>query len=189
MKKVLTIVILIGLVCFSTSMARNPNTVKIPKAKSPEKAVLISLAGTVISYGILMSTSGNGNDMGITNVIVLGGTLIGPGLGHNYAGNEGRMWRGIGIRAAACGLTLLGAGLVLDATWNSNEGSEAPGIFFIFAGSIAFLGSSVYDIATADDSARKYNEENGLAAKAKISISPTYFVQHQAPGAAITLNF
>ena len=61
MKRVMAILIVIGLVCYSSSMAKNPNTVKIPKAKSPGTALLISLAGTVVPLGIAMSASENGN--------------------------------------------------------------------------------------------------------------------------------
>ena len=189
MKQIMICLLMASLICCSTAMARRPAGIEIKKAKSPGKANLISLIGTVAPIGIAMSTTDRGlfcGGIGSGGILLLAGTIVGPGLGHSYAGNEGRLWKGIGIRTGA--LIAIGIGFSMSFSL-FEETNSSGGAALCAVGSILLFGSSIYDIVTADDSARQYNEENGLAAKSKISFGPTYFAQHQAPGATLILTF
>lgn len=193
MKRIMVCLLMASLICCSTSMARRPSGVEIIKPKSPGKAYLLSFVGTVAPIGIALSSERRHCDgLGIGGILFLAGTIVGPGLGHSYAGTESRLWQGIGIRSAAWVAMLIGVAASFNANWNSarnsNKGS-AIGVVFTFGGIALLFGSSIYDIATADDSARLYNEKNGFAEKASISLAPAYFAQHQAPGATLTLTF
>ena len=152
MKKVMVILVVIGLVCYSSSIAGRPGAVKVPKPKSPGKASLISLAGTLAPYGIAYTaTRSNNGRLGTTaGILIVAGSIVGPGLGHSYAGNNKRVWNGIGIRTAGLLVSAIGFGATFNASWNHGKDSPA-GSLLIVIGGLFFWGSSIYDIATADD--------------------------------------
>ena len=80
--------------------------------KSPGTATGLSFAGLVVPIGIsamvLSSGSGGGSgDVGL-GVLIVAGTILGPGLGHAYAGESGRFWRGAGLRTLSWG-AMIGA--------------------------------------------------------------------------------
>lgn len=106
-------------------------TIQAADRKSPGRALLYSLGGTVV----------------LTPISGLG-LLIGPSFGHYYAENPVRARLGIGIRSG-----IIGGGALLAL---STESLVPLGI-----GSLAFIGHVIYDVITAPLSAKEYNEQLG----------------------------
>ena len=137
--------------------------------KRPRTALLYSLVPTVgglllSSVGSsLASTSGNGTSslgstLGSTGSLLF---FFGPSFGHYYADNNGQAVRGYLIRGG--GLALVAAGFVValdDLFGDDDDGSEGYAAGLIVAGAFTYLGSAVYDVATAPAAARRYNERH-----------------------------
>lgn len=103
------------------------------------------------------------------------GIIVGPAAGHFYAGNSGRAWKGIGVRVGTAAAPLLLAGATtLGGNDGAAEGFQGLGVFLlsgaVAVGVIAY--SAIRDIATADDSARKYNRTHGPTS-ANLRVAPT----------------
>ena len=116
------------------------------------------------------------------------GIVVGPGVGHAYAGKIGRFWGGVAVRVAAVGLTVVMASS--SSSGNSNLSSLDDQITqiviaFVVGGSIC-LGSAIYDIATVGNSVEEYNEEHGFG---NLTLKPTYIASHKAPGLLLRLTF
>ena len=116
------------------------------------------------------------------------GIVLGPGVGHAYAGKIGRFWGGVAVRVAAVGLTVVMASS--SSSGNSNLSSLDDQITqiviaFVVGGSIC-LGSAIYDIATVGNSVEEYNEEHGFG---NLTLKPTYIASHKAPGLLLRLTF
>jgi hypothetical protein len=92
----------------------------------------------------------------------LGALVLGPSLGHFYAGRSGRALTGIGLRTLALAAVMAG----VAATWNneSDAGSAAA-----YAG-VALGGAVVlWDIVRAPHSAKVRNEQR----RRSVSVTPT----------------
>jgi len=98
------------------------------------------------------------------------GAFVGPSLGHFYADNTGQALAGIGIRLGGGALSVLGFGVALNARLEGNSGGGGTALFY--AGVLTSLVSAGYDIFTADDAARDYNEAHGLSVQAAPTVGP-----------------
>ena len=146
--------------------------------KSAANAVALSLFGTIIpgaaSIPFVTRDIPKSNWNEAVGVTLIGtGVLFGPGLGHIYAGNRHAFYRGLTIRGIGGGIMLLGV-VSMESIFDEDEGAA----FMIFLGGLSALVSMVYDIATADNSARDFNERQRQSA---ISVYPSMKVQ---PGGA-----
>lgn len=156
-----------------------------PRAKSPETATTWSLMGTLVPVGFGVSTIASGSESPLVVVGALaffGGSIVGPGLGHDYAGAKGRFWSGVGLRTAGW----VGTFVVIGLTWDS--GNE-PGLDIgevAGYGSLALIaGSTLYDIATAARSAENYNQKHGLQS---LSLKPTFDPSSGTTGLQLTIQ-
>jgi hypothetical protein len=107
------------------------------------------------------------------------GVLVGPGLGHVYAGNSSRLITGLLLRTVPLGLYF--AGLGMQASWG--DGDVGPTIALPLA-VVAF--SATYDIATVGRSVDKYNREHGLA---RVNIYPCYFPSSEQAAVMISVTW
>lgn len=128
---------------------------RVPAIKSPTKALLWSLLGTVVPAGaVVLMASGEPNGFsdapGAVSLVLLGSVLIGPSLGHFYSARPGRALVGIGIRSVA----LVGLAGGFAAAWNNNTGGGE-----LMIASLALGGAVLaYDVIRAPHSARVHNE-------------------------------
>lgn len=164
--------------------AESTAEVQVP-LKSPGTATGLSVGGLLVpaAFIALLATSesggGGGAGAGVA-IFMFGGTIFGPGLGHAYAGDSGKFWRGAGYRTLAWG-GFIGA---LAASWDNPDASGAGALAI---GSMAiYLGSSIYDIATAGDSAKRYNER---VAASKVSLGPIWQPRDEAVGMQVAVRF
>jgi hypothetical protein len=133
-----------------------------PGAKSEAAALRWSLGGTVIpvvlgiaATAVMASGESQGGEVGGLYPAIAG-VIVGPALGHFYAGRPGRAGMGIllraGVMAAATGAAV--AICIEDCTSGQETGALAV---FVMGATVAAL-SAVADIAAAPRSARRYNE-------------------------------
>jgi hypothetical protein len=105
-------------------------------------------------------------------------------MGYFYAGQGGRAWTGIGIRALATGGMISAFGI---CGWDCGEGDDeytiAWAVFLASGGT--FLGSAIYDIATVQRSVRERNQ----SLNPSLSLTPTYSPARRAVGLRLSLQF
>lgn len=131
--------------------------------KNPDVALELSLGITL--GGLALAVGGSSFDsapMTDTGVLAL---LVGPSVGHIYAG-EG--WNGgLGVRLIGGGaLGLLGVVVFLGCVDECLHDPSRPTSekLFIAAGLVEVAGS-IYEITTAPSAADRYNREHGFEAK------------------------
>lgn len=183
MKRFLTTSILAAVLASSAAAS---DTSSVPGSKSHSDAYKYSLMGTlaptVVGIGVSAATGGEAGDVGVS--LSLGGLVIGPGLGHLYAGNPGRFALGMGIRAVA----LVGGGLMASQSSENKEWDESLGqvVLWIGLGATVALGSAIYDIRSTDTSVDRYN--NAHRPLPRLTVSPTWFAGQHAAGLSLALR-
>lgn len=148
-----------------------------------------------IGAGALM-TGGFDHDLVETGgVILIGyGLIYGPSQGNLYAEDPARGMTGIAIRAGSVVLVyFLGAStipsMVSDVadpdTDNNYTGYEVATVLT----GMAFAGSMVYNLLTADNSAREYNEI--FSGNVEVNLKTKYlrYTKKSAPALSIKLHF
>ena len=194
LKKVLLIALLAAMVCDSgygwarPTKANHDDSQLAPKSK--KTALTYSLAGTLIpvTAGAVIffgwsDQFDNWDDAESIIAASLGGfgLIFGPGFGHCYAGNPGRMATGALIRMAPAGLVV--AGTAFRSSYGVSPGVTAKGVVLAVA---VILPSAIYDIATVGKSVDRYNREHSLT---RIELKPTYYAQERAIGLTLSIRF
>ena len=144
--------------------------------RSENVALGLSLGGSLMSVGLMAAAlSDLPNDDSDAATLWATGILtlaITPSLGHLYAGD---VWTpGLGVRAAGAALAAVGAVQSVDCLFESCGFVDGGGAALVAGAGLVAIGA-VWDIATARDAARRYNEK-------RISLVPS------APGANIGLS-
>lgn len=146
--------------------------------KSGSTAFLLSFLGTAVPIGSAVLAASRAQD-GSAGALILGGYMLGPSLGHFYAGRPGRAFAGIGIRTIA----LIGLGAAIVATWNNdNSAGDALGGASVALGTIFALA----DIVDASRSARLHNEK---VPRNRLTITPAAIGSMRAPGLRVDCGF
>lgn len=153
--KVLIFLMLFG---FCLSYACQGEMVRL---KDPTAAVYWSMGSTVLPSVPLIVTSsfgGTHNFMGPVGIgLCVAGVIVGPSMGHFYAGNYGRGFASIGFRTGVAGLGFLGiAGVVTSDLDYIEQG--IIGTVIVGVTGIAVLASGIYDIWTCPNSVEEYNK-------------------------------
>jgi hypothetical protein len=142
--------------------------------KSPRRAFAYSLGGTVLLAPVFGT-----------------GLIVGPSLGHFYAGNNRQALIGIGIRTVGAG-GALGALLSIPSDPEEPERGPVPApgsdedtvrTAVALGSALVWLGSAVYDIATAPGAARAYN------ASRQVAVAPTVGPDGERVGLALHVTF
>lgn len=154
-----------------------------PEIKSPQAALMMSLLGTVVpmalTAGTLFGESDGPNDGQTEALIFLGAVVVGPSLGHFYAGRPGRAFSGMGWRVVGIG-GLAGA---FAMSWDSGSSGAEP-LALISLG--LMVTTLVWDIAAAPKSARIHNEK---IQKARLSLGMVPVDGQPAVGIRTQLTF
>ncbi|MCI0330500.1 MAG: hypothetical protein L0196_06050 [candidate division Zixibacteria bacterium] len=165
---------------------------KVQNLKSENKALALSLLGSLIPATVGV-TSAIAMPAGVAPVpgaesdawknvgLLVGysGLIVGPSLGYFYAGQVRRGLVGVGIRVAS------GAALVRGLKIYNDGGSDF-GTALYSLGSVFLLYSIIDDITSVKGVVQKRNRS--LQEKT-VTITPTYFAQHGAPGLKVQLQF
>jgi hypothetical protein len=179
------------LACATPAFAQAPGEVApiapapAPAAKDPSTALALSLGFT--ASGTAMLLLGSSAHSSATEAIGFGMMYLGPATGHWYAGEVGGA--GLALRA----LAVLGASTAViiavgddgceDDGPCTDHGALITGLLIASAG--AWVGSTIYDIATAPSAARSWNRAHGVV------FGPTAMLSRgrSVPGVAVGLRF
>lgn len=156
----------------------------IPGQKSGVVAVGLSLGATLIPCVVGISVESEENDVGFWSLIVPGIT-VGPSVGHLYASQWKR-----GLTTAGLRLGILGAGIIAFhlATDNGDILDRFEDAMIVGgATTIALAAHALYDIATAQESAKKYNES--LTTSGKAYIVPRIDAKNKCYGVSFVYSF
>jgi hypothetical protein len=113
----------------------------------------------------LAMSSDDVDDQAAAELTLLGALLVGPSLGHFYAGRPGRALLGVGLRT----LALAGVTAGVAATWNGDsDAGAAAGIAGVALGGAVVL----WGIVRAPHSAKVRNEQRRRSAAVSPTLSP-----------------
>jgi hypothetical protein len=136
------------------------STSALPDQKSPATALQLSVLSTAAGFG--MMAAGSRWDNGAFALTGFAITLVGPNLGHFYAGETGRGLGQIGLRVGAVGAMIAGAfwGFAECFALFGEERCETPPIgpsALIIGGVVLGTGSTLYSLYDAPRAARRHN--------------------------------
>ena len=136
--------------------------------KSGTTAFLWSFLGTAVpavagAYDVYRAGS---SDSVVPGIVLVGGLVIGPSLGHFYSGRPSRALVGIGVR------TLAGAGIALAALEALGGGGDENLERLAVAGAVLGGASLAWDIFRAPHSARVHNDQV-REGRTAVGIAPT----------------
>lgn len=129
--------------------------------KSAGTAFGLSLTFTALP--LFMASRSNNSDAGP----ILFGAILGPAIGHFYAGNRERALGGIALRAGMLGVTAL-----LVSADCSNNGGWFCGLGSALLGATAIFISDLIDVFGAAGSATHYNQTHAGVALVPLSNGP-----------------
>jgi hypothetical protein len=172
------------------SLAR-AGTAHAEEPRSP--LVATALAAVPIGVSVALGIAAAETDSDALGFAATTGLLVGPSLGHFYAGEWGRGLLTTGARAAGAGLIIVGAFAGWDACdWNAayddpchEEAREdhEDGKVVMGIGAAAFVAATVYDVVDAPFAARRFNQ--------RVTVAPTLVSGSagDAPGLVVSGRF
>jgi hypothetical protein len=164
---------LVPLLIAATAAPAHAQPADASDEKSPALALALSLLGTGAGVAALFAAS-DVDDGEVVGALGVAALVVGPSLGHLYAGEPGRAVRHAGVRLGA--LAIMGAGLamVLSSPCAFGSENECPetredaGVGIFFAGALLGAGSAVYSIIDAPLAASRTNRAALVVAPAPI---------------------
>jgi len=156
--------------------------------KSAAVALALSIGVTVGALALAFSLDSDPGMEGVGPAFSMVGLLIGPSVGQMYAGEHGKAWAHVGIRA---GIAVATAGLLIVVLVSD---FSLPSLLLAGGGAIAFTGFAIWDIMDGAQLCNDYNE--GLVMSHRWSVQPTVLgavnkkqENRFLPGLAFNLSF
>ncbi|HEU4723807.1 MAG TPA: hypothetical protein VFU59_00780 [Candidatus Eisenbacteria bacterium] len=152
--------------------------------KSDANAFAFSFFGTAlpIAAGAYVGSREGESDLAPVLLPVAAGYVLGPSLGHVYAGNSRRALAGIGFRFATIGAVWIASESDKNDT---EEGIATTATITVLAGMLGTI-SVLADIIDASKSAHRYNAAHGLT---RLRLTPAPIGHAMAPGLRADLAF
>jgi hypothetical protein len=159
--------------------------------KSSSTAISYSIGATILPSVPLMLCAWHGNpeESLIVGSFILSasGVIIGPSMGHFYAGNTGRGFKSIGFRTISGGAFFLSSLAFLSNVYGENfEHVELYAAISIASG-ICTAGSILFDIFTCPSSVEKYNES--ILNHGGLYFTPEIDLSSKSYGIRLVYNF
>jgi hypothetical protein len=179
------IMVVMVLLAFAANAGANQGTENAPK--SIAKAKKLSLYGTVIPvvtgavifFGASDRFENWDDGESIVAASIAGaGIILGPALGHCYAGEWRYLGKAIWLRMTIAGLAV-GA-----AAWSASSSGSSGGKGFVMP-SFLMVFSAIWDITKVKNSVEKFNSSHSQRA---VSLNPCYFTQHDAIGLQLSMT-
>jgi len=122
--------------------------------KDPAEATRISLVATVASWAAFgAGVYGRSAPLALAGGV---GTFVAPMAGHWYAGRP--LTGGLALRTLGVVVGSAGMVLAVGAIGDSGHDNGDSAVLLFLTGAGAYVAGTVYDIATASDAAREYND-------------------------------
>ncbi|KPK73226.1 hypothetical protein AMJ87_02420 [candidate division WOR_3 bacterium SM23_60] len=157
----------------------------VPGQKSEVVAVGLSLVTTVVPITAGFFVESEENDVGFWTLIAPG-IIVGPSVGHSYANQWGRGLTTAGLRLGILGAGIIGLNLAVSED-DDISGRFGDALYVAAATILALSVHALYDIAVAQESARKYNES--LKASGKALIIPRVDPKNKSCGVSLVYYF
>lgn len=150
--------------------------------KSEGLALAASVAGTVapVAVGALL-IAGTGDPLPGA-IPLVAGLVVGPSLGHFYAGNPGHGVTTMALRYAVALVTLVAADCLIEDKCSDNNQHSAQ--VAAIGGFSLVAAISIYDVATAPASARSHNRQ-----RVSLSVGPARVTGRRALATRVTVCF
>jgi len=159
--------------------------------KNSGNAVGASLAGAFLpSLPLLACATGHDVDgymVAGSVVLSLSGFIIGPSVGHFYAGNSARGKQSMGLRTVFALVGVGGTFMGLANLQHEDFDAAKAGATIAIASGICILGSSAYDIITCPQSVEKYNQS--IRDQGSLYFSPEIDLKNESYGLSISYRF
>jgi hypothetical protein len=161
------------------------------KKKRPTTARNLAIGGALVGpalVGVAAASGAAHNDAAMQVALAASGVafVLAPSAGHWYAGKT--FSTGLVLRLAGAGAAVVGFGIAapcLPEECFKNEGEIGGTI--LLAGAALIVAGTVWDLVTADDEARSWNDRHGL----DLQLAPTLVSTGRgtAPGLAVVGSF
>lgn len=146
-----------------------------PQLRSPATAAGLAIATTVAAAGsgiALLSAGESGVLGGVGLSLLLAGVVVGPSVGHLYAGDLVHSAITIGLRTLTALGALVGAAGALDAGLDEDPNTSAEGWeVALLACGTATLALGLYNLIDAPFAARRQNERRARTAR-RVALAP-----------------
>ena len=161
---------------------------------NPRTATSYSVFGTLfpaaLGFGLISNSSGS-NGMGPLGGMSLGfGLLVGPSMGHFYADNNKKGVNGLLVRLLGTGITAIGISqfeICLGTCGGSSDGNNGGAALLMLAGTGLYVGNTIVQWVTADNSAMEYNDQ--VRSNYKIGLAPYLDPTTNAKGLTMRVEF
>lgn len=161
----------------SSSAPTDDTTAAAPDRRSPEIATASALVTTAVGWGLLFHGAfGGGSSAEV--MVCLPMILVGPSLGHLYAGEVKHGLISSGIRTGAFVVGGLGAIIFLTAhsfpgafLVEQDQGRDNAALAVIGAGLVVVGGISIYDLWDAHLAVERHNKR-AAQARASLVVAP-----------------
>jgi hypothetical protein len=161
------------------SPERRDETRPAVKLKSEKTALLLSLFGTLGSYG-LIAIAASADEASALGYLGLTGSFVGPSLGYFYGGLAGRGLSGAMARLAGMGGVVGGFAMLWE------DENERLGIALMIVGGSTVIVSTVSDIIGVRRAVRKRNNRvQGLS----LNVAPVIVPKSKTVGLTLQLGF
>jgi hypothetical protein len=142
-----------------------------PRGRSPQSALRIGLAATLIPVTAGLLTWDANRDPSTAALVITGGVILGPAVGYWSAGMSGRGWKSLGLRAALA-LGSFASGMAICG-WSCSVGDANYDLAWTGVATGSGLGafSAWYDLARMKSNVRQHNDRR---ATQRIAIMPTF---------------
>jgi hypothetical protein len=175
--------LLAALVALAAAVAPTRAHAESGESRSPTTATHLALAPLGASAAITAVAAATDSDA--LSWVALGTFVVGPSLGHYYAGAPGRGIATTLGRAGGVGMMALGGGLTAVSGWSGGDdgGLGAIGALIMVAGLGTVFSVTIYDVVDAAPATERRN--------AALMLTPTMLSSPagNAPGMAIGGRF
>ena len=162
-------------------LAASAHAQEAPQYPSPATATWVSITATVVPVATGAVLSANGGD---GSALLFPGLLLGPAVGFWTGGIALRSVPGILIRTGGLAAVALGAESCILDLYSARPSCPTGAQVAVVAGSLAFLGSVVYDLATVGRKVRAHNNERSRA-----MIVPVFSPRDRRIGVSVAIGF
>ena len=157
---------------FDAQVAILDDTFRVHR-KQPFVAFTLSGLGTA-GGSVLVWKNTEGNNAFAAGVALL---VVGPALGHLYAGGVKGAATGTAIRVVGLGLAVGGGNLIVDGIGCEGRCRGVGfGVPLFISGGLLILGSTLSDVLSAPAAANQFNRRHGLVISPVVGAEPGVYL-------------